>query len=185
MNLPILALIAGGVFIALQSKKPSTSLASTKTTSSGVIYKCNSIQIIDKDKFKKFTEDYAQSFIDKRKLQDISQYKYVEYMDGFIQKLNVSCYTKLRITKDADKNSKIIALLLIEKASSAFARKFFKKDFFDMEFQTTNQDFKTWTILSDIGFKDFLELIKAKDITSADVDPLEDLLETNGAKFPL
>ena len=177
MNVLTLGLAGLGLYWVMQPKKTTQ----TTVPSSGIIYKCDHIEVVDKDKFHQFLDEHAQSYISKIK-GSLNLINYRIYLMELIEKLNKKCYT-LFIDKTFSKDNLIALLLISHEAYGSLARAFFKKDIFTQE-ELESQEHKQFTITVDSTRTPFLTSLNTFGITDSDIDPYEHLFDLNGNKFP-
>lgn len=179
MNLLTIGAIAAGLYFIAGSKK---STVQSSIPSSGIIYKCDSIEVIDKDKFQKFLKDHAISYLTKIQY-DLNSIEYRIYLLELIEKLNKSCYSKIINSKQLSKNELIALLLISGVAYGALARAFFKKDIFTQQ-DLESPDHKEYRLIVDSSRTPFLKSLNTMGLVDSDVEPFEELFELNGTKFP-
>lgn len=179
---PIIMLALGGAALYFMSQSQSTtpvkSVISEKIQS-GLLYKCNSIEVIDKVKFKSFVKNHAEQYLAKN-----DNFNTITYVGELLEKLNENCYKKY-VNKSLTKNEKIIIVLLAHEAVRIYASVLFNKDFIDSEFQNT-PEFKEWIFIRNNGDQNLMKFIDIEaDVENKEFDLLEDFFELNGNKFPV
>lgn len=175
----ILTIGAGLYFIAGSKKSTTQSLT---IPSSGIIYKCDYIEVLDKDKFQKFLKDHAVSYLIKIQY-NLNSINYRIYLLELIEKLNKTCYSKIIDGKELSKNELIALLLISGEAYSALTRAFFKKDIFTQQ-ELESPEHKDYRLIIDSSRTSFLKSLNTMGLVDSDVEPFEELFELNGSKFP-
>lgn len=177
---PLALFAIGDIALYVMSQKDNKPTI-TKSLS-GIIYNCDSIKIIDKDKFIVYVDKYTDIYF--KKLKNIKSFNLIDLTGEFLKGLNNNCY--LKFTQGAlSRNAKIIILAFVEKLISSFAKLYFNKSEFDVEFQKT-QEFIDWMHISNMARTDLINYIKANanDYSALELDQIEHLFDYNNNSFP-
>lgn len=173
MNLPILALIAGGVVLALQSKKPVAS----SYVKSGIIYTCDSLQIKNAKIFDSFVKAHVEEYHTKYK-DKLAEFNLTGYFAAFIKKLNTNCYTKFLDRELKTKNEKIILLAFWDILINGMIARI------DNSVKTSESYIQFIEIIQK-GEESFNEFIGGTEgITIPEVQTLISAFQKTGSKFP-
>lgn len=175
--------LASALVVKLSKPKAKVS-ASPSVPNTGIIYKCDSIKLVDKDKFKKFADDYIVKFFDKTPLQD---FKAPIFIGEFIQSINKDCYKKF-IAGELNKNERIIMLAFIWYFEFEIPKILFGGDVYSPEWQPADEvvqkNAQIWTEVNNLG--DFKKAMVTDEIKQdkENLDWMESFWDFNGSKFP-
>lgn len=179
-NKLIIPLIFGSGLLALfiSGGKKKTSGSVSTPSIHGIIYKCSSIEVVDKDEFKKFAETHAQLYAAKINYKmELVDYKM--YIGEFIEKLNKNCYTKF-VNQKLTNNEKIIILFVITYNIEGYLAELFLQDGKNEELNNK------WISISDNSRNNLYNFVKWETLPTP-IDQFEYLgkfFDLNGNKFP-
>lgn len=113
-------LIAGAIAFSLFGKKRKTYTKSI-APSNGIIFKCNSIQVVDKSKFYNTVQTMVKQNLENKNLAvaEFAETNFTTFVLTIFEQLNKSCYTKFN-KKILTSQEKISIMIYLSEILNAF-----------------------------------------------------------------